>query len=111
MTYDAGTEENNELATHVPGPPFGGSEQAVEGGVIMAHPGITGNADVGMEFGWMEPVARLRVAPYVAPPEEEMASFSMMLDKGLNMISLAADAGRSVHCPNVRGGSRRHRRH
>ena len=23
MTYDAGTEENNELATHVPGPPFG----------------------------------------------------------------------------------------
>ena len=88
MTYDAGTEENNELATHVPGPPFGGSEQAVEGGVIMAHPGITGNADVGMEFGWMEPVARLSVAPYVAPPEEEMASFSMMLDKGLNMISL-----------------------
>ena len=88
MTYDAGTEENNELATHVPGPPFDGSEQAVEGGVIMAHPGITGNADVGMEFGWMEPVARLSVAPYVAPPEEEMASFSMMLDKGLNMISL-----------------------
>ena len=88
MTYDAGTEENNELATHVPGPPFGGSEQAVEGGVIMAHPGITGNADVGMEFGWMEPVARLSVAPYVAPPEEEMATFAMMLDEGLNMISL-----------------------
>ena len=88
MTYDAGTEENNELATHVPGPPFGGGEQAAEGGVIMAHPGITGSADVGMEFGWMEPVARLSVAPYVAPPEEEMASFAMMLDKGLNMISL-----------------------
>ena len=88
MTYDAGTEENNELATHVPGPPFDGSEQAVEGGVIMAHPGITGNADVGMEFGWMEPVARLSVAPYVAPPEEEMATFAMMLDEGLNMISL-----------------------
>ena len=91
MAYDAGTEENNELATHVPGPPFGGSEQAAEGGVIAAHLGIGGNADVGSEFGWMEPVARLGVAPYVeppAPPEEEVAAFSMMLDKGLNMISL-----------------------
>ena len=89
MAYDAGTEENNELATHVPGPPFGGSEQAAEGGVIMAHPGITGSADVGMEFGWTEPVARLTVEPYVEPPPaEEMATFSMTLDKGLNMISL-----------------------
>ena len=89
MAYDAGTEENNELATHVPGPPFGGNEQAAEGGVIMAHPGIMGSADVGTEFGWTEPVARLTVEPYVEPPpEEEMASFSMMLDKGLNMISL-----------------------
>ena len=91
MAYDAGTEENNELATHVPGPPFGGSEQAAEGGVIAAHPGIGGNADVGSEFGWLEPVARLSVAPYVeppAPPEEEISTFSMMLDKGLNMISL-----------------------
>ena len=68
MAYDAGTEENNELATHVPGPPFGGSEQAAEGGVIAAHPGIGGNADVGSEFGWTEPVARLSVAPYVEPP-------------------------------------------
>ena len=89
MAYDAGTEENNELATHVPGPPFGGSEQAAEGGVIMAHPGIMGSADVGMEFGWTEPVARLTVEPYVEPPpEEEMPTFAMALDKGLNMISL-----------------------
>ena len=89
MAYDAGTEENNELATHVPGPPFGGNEQAAEGGVIMAHPGIMGSADVGMEFGWTEPVARLTVEPYVEPPpEEEMPTFAMALDKGLNMISL-----------------------
>ena len=24
ISYDAGTEDNNELATHVPGPPFDG---------------------------------------------------------------------------------------
>ena len=28
ISYDAGTEDNNELATHVPGPPFDGMVNA-----------------------------------------------------------------------------------
>ena len=73
MTYDAGTEDNNELMTHVPGPPFGGGAEApTEGGVIMMHPGNTGAADVGAAFSWAEPVARLSVMPYVAPTDPDM---------------------------------------
>ncbi len=63
MAYDAGTEANNELKTHIPGPPFGGGERVPETDVIRPHPGIRGNADVGAAFGWTEPVARLTVKP------------------------------------------------
>ena len=38
ISYDAGTEENNELATHVPGPPFGGMERAPTEGCHYAAP-------------------------------------------------------------------------
>ena len=68
MAYDAGTEANNELATHVPGPPFGGGERVPETDVIRPHPGIIGNGDIGAEFGWRGPVARLTVMPAVKPP-------------------------------------------
>ena len=37
IAYDAGTEDNNELATHVPGPPFEGGERAPTADPIMAH--------------------------------------------------------------------------
>ena len=100
FSYDAGTEENNELATHVPGPPFDGMERApTEGGVIAPHPGIVGTADVGAAFGWTEPTARVTVAPVgemppVEPPVEPEPTvepthmFEMALAAGLNMISL-----------------------
>ena len=95
MTYDAGTEDNNELATHVPGPPFGGSAEApTADGVIMMHPGNTGTADVGAAFSWTEPIVRLSVQPYDAPPNPpepdmpKMSTFMMHLYPGLNMISL-----------------------
>ena len=96
ISYDAGTEENNELATHVPGPPFGGMERApTEGGVITPHPGIAGAADIGAAFGWTEPTARITVAPVgvdmpVEPelPPEPTHMFEMALAPGLNMISL-----------------------
>ena len=96
ISYDAGTEDNNELATHVPGPPFGGGERApTEGGVIAPHPGIAGTADVGATFGWAEPTARVTVAPVgvempVEPelPPEPTHMFEMALAPGLNMISL-----------------------
>ena len=95
ISYDAGTEENNELATHVPGPPFGGMERAPTADVITPHPGIAGVGDVGAAFGWTEPTARVTVAPVgiempVEPviPPEPTRMFEMGLAPGLNMISL-----------------------
>ena len=95
ISYDAGTEENNELVTHVPGPPFGGMERAPTADVITPHPGIAGTGDVGAAFGWTEPTARVTVAPVdvempevpVIPPEPTRM-FEMALASGLNMISL-----------------------
>jgi hypothetical protein len=72
ISYDAGTEDNNELATHVPGPPFEGGERApTEGGVIAPHPGIAGTADVGAAFGWTEPTASVTVEAMVEMPPVE----------------------------------------
>ena len=98
ISYDAGTEENNELATHVPGPPFGGGERAPTEDVIAAHPGIAGAADVGAVFGWTEPTASVTVSPVMMPPVEPPVEpeptvepthmFEMALAPGLNMISL-----------------------
>ena len=98
ISYDAGTEENNELATHVPGPPFGGMERAPTEDVIAAHPGIAGAADVGAAFDWTEPTASVTVSPVMMPPVEPPVEpeptvepthmFEMALAPGLNMISL-----------------------
>ena len=82
ISYDAGTEDNNELATHVPGPPFDGLERApTEGGVIAPHPGIAGTADVGAAFGWTEPTATVTVEAMVEMPpmEPEPVEFEVML--------------------------------
>ena len=64
MAYDAGTEENTERASDVPGPPFGGKNSGpatnpLQG--IAMHPGIMGKADVPADFNWTGPVARFSV--------------------------------------------------
>ncbi len=109
ISYDAGTEENNELATHVP-VPFDGHERApTEGGVLSSpHPGIAGTADVGLAFAWTEPTATVAVEAVMPPeepeepevpevpevpvepeiPTEPKGMFEMALAPGLNMISL-----------------------
>ncbi|MFN2251165.1 MAG: spondin domain-containing protein [Anaerolineae bacterium] len=63
--YDAGTEDNTELASDVPGPPFGGTNRAPTDPQqpISMHPGISGNADVGPEYDWDGPVAKFAVSP------------------------------------------------
>ena len=64
MAYDAGTEENDEKASNVPGPPFGGHNSGVPTNPrqpISAHPGIRGVGDVGAEFNWSGPVARFTI--------------------------------------------------
>lgn len=72
--YDAGTEANNELFTHivdpcqaigpVAGPPPipNGNLRVATNGTITHHPGIQGGADLVIgQHGWHDPVARIRV--------------------------------------------------
>lgn len=64
MAYDAGTEENTELAADVPGPPLGGKNHGPDSNPrqpVSMHPGITGKADVPAAFSWSGPVARFSV--------------------------------------------------
>jgi hypothetical protein len=62
--YDAGSEVNNELISHIPGPccnhPF---VRDPEGAVIRMHEGITGRGDLDPAvYGWSGPVARIQVS-------------------------------------------------
>ena len=72
MAYDAGSEDNTEMALDIPGPlgldadtdPMGSNARVpTEGGVIMMHPGIQGGADVSEAFAWEGPVAKLTIMP------------------------------------------------
>ena len=115
MSYDAGSEENTEMATDIPGPlgldaavdPEGSNERVpTEGGVIAPHEGIQGIGDVGEAFAWAEPTAMLTITPVEAPAEpvvevpvveepivEEpvapiVPGFDVTFEPGLNMISI-----------------------
>lgn len=61
--YDAGTEANNELASHIPGPAGGNPfVRAPEGGVVAHHPGVAGVGDLDPAVhGWDGPVARITI--------------------------------------------------
>lgn len=64
MAYDAGTEDNTEAKTDVPGPPFGGKSDLPDTkphAAITAHTGIIGKADVTPDFNWTGPVARISI--------------------------------------------------
>ena len=105
MSYDAGSEDNTEMASDIPGPlgldeatdpPMSNERVPTEGGVITAHEGIQGVGDVGEAFAWEEPTAMLMITPVEMPTEpvvEEPAipegpGFTVMLETGLNMISI-----------------------
>ena len=115
MSYDAGSEDNTEMASDIPGPvgldaavdPEGSNERVpTEGGVIAPHEGIQGIGDVGEAFAWAEPTAMLTITPVEAPAEpvvevpvveepvvEEpvapiVPGFDVTLEAGLNMISI-----------------------
>ena len=106
--YDAGSEDNTEMASDIPGPlgldeatdpPMSNERVPTEGGVIAAHEGIQGGADVGEAFAWEEPTAMLMITPVDAPveptvdepmpePVVEGPGFDVTLEPGLNMISI-----------------------
>ena len=105
MSYDAGSEENTEMASDIPGPlgldeatdpPMSNERVPTEGGVIAAHEGIQGVGDVGEAFAWEEPTAMLTITPVAAPAEPvveepvipEGPGFDVTLEPGLNMISI-----------------------
>ncbi len=64
--YDAGSEANNQLASHIPGP-VGGNPfvRAPEGELVRMHPGV--QAGVGdldpAAYGWTGPVAKITINP------------------------------------------------
>ena len=105
MSYDAGSEDNTEMASDIPGPlgldeatdpPMSNERVPTEGGVIAAHEGIQGVGDVGEAFAWEEPTAMLMITPVAMPTEPvveepvipEGPGFTVMLEAGLNMISI-----------------------
>ena len=87
MAYDAGTEENTEAKSDVPGPPFGGKNSGPATnprGGISEHPTIQGVGDVTPEFDWTGPVARITIKavsagaqPSPAPATSEPAPTSV----------------------------------
>ena len=103
--YDAGSEDNTEMASDIPGPlgldeatdpPMSNERVPTEGGVIAPHEGIQGVGDVGETFAWEEPTAMLTIMPVEAPAEPvveepeipEGPGFTVMLESGLNMVSI-----------------------
>ncbi len=99
MAYDAGSEENTELASDIPGPlgldadadPEGSNARVpTEGGVITPHPGIQGVGDVSAAFAWKEPTATLTITPVSSEetPTPTKPSFDITLVSGLNLISV-----------------------
>ncbi len=105
MAYDAGSEDNTELASDIPGPlgldadadPEGSNARVpTEGGVVALHEGIQGGADVSEAFAWTEPTAMLMITPVEVPAEPMVEEpmmpkeygFDVTLEPGLNMISI-----------------------
>ena len=65
--YDAGTEQNDELCAHIPGPPpcFGSPfSDPAEGdeGYVHIHRGIQGIGDLTSDSDWRNPVAKITIS-------------------------------------------------
>lgn len=65
MTYDAGSEDNNELCIDIPGPPCGGTNATIEGdgeGFVTIHNGVHGVGDlVPAKLDWRGPTATVSI--------------------------------------------------
>jgi hypothetical protein len=63
MAYDAGSERNNELRSHIPGPCCGNPfVRDPEGALIRHHEGITGRGELSpAAYDWDGPVARITI--------------------------------------------------
>jgi hypothetical protein len=63
MAYDAGSERNNELRSHIPGPCCGNPfVRDPEGALIRHHEGITGRGELSpAAYDWDGPAARITI--------------------------------------------------
>lgn len=65
MTYDAGSEENNEDCAFVPGPPCdmnSGNARMQGEGMVTVHSGIYGNADLpAAAYDWRGPTSMVTI--------------------------------------------------
>lgn len=65
LTYDAGSEDNNELCIDIPGPPCGGTNATIDGdgeGFITIHNGIHGIGDlIPTDLDWRGPTASVKI--------------------------------------------------
>jgi len=65
MTYDAGSEDNNELCIDIPGPPCGGTNATIDGdgeGFVTIHNGVHGVGDLSPAMlDWRGPTAIVRI--------------------------------------------------
>jgi hypothetical protein len=63
MAYDAGSERNNELKSHIPGPCCGNAfVRAPEGNLIQMHEGITDRGELDpAKYDWEGPAARITI--------------------------------------------------
>ncbi len=64
--YDAGSEINDELCAHIPGPPFicqgEGFNPASGEGYVYIHPGIQGGGDLDApSHDWRNPIAKITI--------------------------------------------------
>lgn len=62
--FDAGSEVNDELCAHIPGPHCGGAAFSDEDGegFVHIHPGITGVGDLAAnQYDWKNPIAKISV--------------------------------------------------
>jgi hypothetical protein len=61
--YDAGSEKNNELMSHIPGPCCGNAfVRDPEGQLIRHHEGISGTGDLDpAKYDWTDPVAHIAI--------------------------------------------------
>ena len=62
--YDGGSEVNDELCAHIPGPHCGGAPFSDEDGegYVHIHPGIFGIGDLqASEYDWKNPIAKITV--------------------------------------------------
>lgn len=65
LAYDAGSEGNNELCSHIPGPPCGNAgvrDTENAEGYVHVHAGVHGTGDlIPAEHDWRNPVAQITI--------------------------------------------------